>query len=103
MTFALVDMTYLGARGNTAAQIKVTLFLKKIITKELNEAFDNIRYSMMSKDNSFTVCMANRLFGEKSYNFLQEYPDSNRYFGTELEPFDFKKCGFLSYVIFTNL
>ena len=87
--FAL-GMTYLGARGDTASQMRQALFLDDVDQKDLNEAFDSIRSSVASKDGAYTLCMANRLFGDKSINVIRDYlEESRKYFGAELATVDF--------------
>uniref|UniRef100_A0A3P9NTT3 Leukocyte elastase inhibitor n=1 Tax=Poecilia reticulata TaxID=8081 RepID=A0A3P9NTT3_POERE len=85
-------MVMLGARGDTATQIsEVILYfdiwsmssLYFIFTRELN-----------NPEAKFVLSVANRLFGEKSYSFLQEFlTKAKTHYNSELEAVDFRtKC-----------
>jgi serine protease inhibitor len=83
-------MTYLGARNNTKSQISDVLHFGEVEEAELHQAFSDIRQAFNRRDQPFTLHMANRLFGEKTFTFLQDYLSaSEKHYGAKLEPVDF--------------
>uniref|UniRef100_A0A3P9NRG6 Serpin B6 n=1 Tax=Poecilia reticulata TaxID=8081 RepID=A0A3P9NRG6_POERE len=81
-------MVMLGARGDTATQISEVILYFDIwsmssCTVELN-----------NPEAKFVLSVANRLFGEKSYSFLQEFlTKAKTHYNSELEAVDFRtKC-----------
>ncbi len=85
-----LDMTWAGARGDTAAQMAKVLHLQGPAARALDVA-GSLVASYGAADQKVTVRIANRLFGEKSYAFEQPYLALvARAFGAPLEPLDFK-------------
>lgn len=83
-------MTYLGARGNTKDQMKKGMFIEDIKEEELHQVFSDVREALKGKEGQYQLAVANRLFGQKTYNFLKEYlAASSKYYGAELAPVDF--------------
>jgi serpin B len=83
-------MTWAGARGETAAQMKKVLHLDAASDRALDAA-GHLVASYGGPDQKVTVRVANRLFGEKSYSFEQPYLSRIKgAFGAPLEPLDFK-------------
>jgi len=88
ITVALA-MTYLGARGETKAQMRQVLHFTDV-EENLHQAFTHILSALNSPDQAYKLYMANRLFGEKSYSFREEFLAAGRkHYGAELEPVDF--------------
>jgi serpin B len=86
-------MTYAGAMGNTAGQMaKVMHFdLKK---QELHPAFSDLTANLnkRGKAGSFKLAVANRLWGQKTYHFLQNFLEMNKlYYGAGIERLSFAK------------
>jgi serine protease inhibitor len=85
-----LTMTWAGAKGETAAQMKKVLHAEG----EPNQAMDvsgKLLASLGGSDQKVTLRVANRLFGEKTYAFDQGYLDRTRAaFGAPLEALDFK-------------
>jgi serpin B len=86
-------MTYAGARGNTAEQMKTTLhFLQD--PKLLHPGFRAINEHLLGKNpkRKFELSVANRLFGQKDYGFLPEFlKTGTEFYGAGLEELDFIK------------
>ncbi|MEP7124306.1 MAG: serpin family protein [Byssovorax sp.] len=85
-----LTMTWAGAKGETAAQMKKVLHTEG----EADKAMDisgKLVASFGNADSKVTLRVANRLFGEKTYAFEQGYLDRTRAaFGAPLEGLDFK-------------
>jgi len=83
-------MTYGGAKGETAAQIK-QVFHFPAEPAALMNFWGQLAHTLEDPQQPATLRIANRLFGEKTYRFEQPYLDSTRAaFGAALEPVDFK-------------
>jgi serpin B len=85
-------MAYAGARGNTEAQMAKAMHLS-FPQPKVNETFSAINAQVLAagKDKTVEINVANALWAEKSYPFLNEYLDSVRtnYQG-EVRNMDFK-------------
>lgn len=83
-------MTYAGARGNTAAQMKTALSLT-LEDNALNKAFaDSINALNTGSGCSYEMNIANSLWVEKTHTFLQSFIDMNREtYDAGLEQVDF--------------
>ncbi len=83
-------MTWAGAKGETAAQ------MKKVLHLDGERALDvagSLIASYGAPDQKVTVHIADRLFGEKTYAFEQPYLSRVKSaFGAPLEPLDFKNA-----------
>lgn len=80
-------MTWAGAKGETAAQMKKVLHLDS--DRAIDAAGGLIR-DYGAPDQKVTIRIANRLFGEKTYAFEAPYlARVNAAFGAPLEPLDF--------------
>ena len=83
-------MTYLGARGQTKSQMKSVLHFSDVEEDQLHQAFTDI-LSALNAPQKCKVYMANRLFGEKSYTFLEEFlAAGHKHYGAEIAPVDFR-------------
>jgi len=83
-------MTYLGAGGQTKSQMSDVLYFADVEEAELHLAFADIQ-SALNQPRSYKLYMANRLFAEKSYTFLEEFLAAGRqHYGAELSPVDFR-------------
>jgi len=112
-------MTYLGAGGETKAQMRQVLHFNDVEENQLHQAFDDIRTALSQSEEAYRrhmaaqlgygdpnsvpedlqdalnkpyqLYMANRLFGEQSYTFLAEFLTAGRtHYGAELEEVDFR-------------
>jgi serpin B len=83
-------MTYLGARNNTKNQMKEILHFGEVEEAELHQAFSDIRLALNRPDQPYKLHLANRLFGEKTFTFLDEFLNAgDKHYGAKLEPVDF--------------
>jgi serpin B len=90
LTTAL-GMTWGGAKGDTAAQMKKVLHLEGRTT-EVMETSGKLAQSLSNSDRAIRFRIANRLFGEKTYQFESSYLDATKAaYGAPLEGLDFKK------------
>jgi len=83
-------MTYLGARGHTKDQMREVLHFTHVEEDHLHLAFSDILAALSKPDQAYKLYLANRLFGAKSYSFLDEFlADGRQFYEAELEPVDF--------------
>jgi serpin B len=84
-----LSMAWLGAKGETAAQMKKALGFDVSAA----DAADIGGRFAKSLGGPVTIRVANRLFGEKTYSFDKNFLDTtNKDFGAGLEPLDFKNA-----------
>ena len=80
-------MTWLGAKGDTATQMKKTLGFESAA----DSAGDVVGRYTKSLGGPVTIRVANRLFGEKTYSFEKVFLDAtSKDFDAPLDPLDFK-------------
>ena len=85
-----LTMTWGGARGETAAQMKKVLHADGDAGKAMDIS-GKLLASFGNAGNKVTLRVANRLFGEKAFTFEQGYLDHTKAaFGAPLEALDFK-------------
>jgi len=85
-----MTMTWAGARGETAEQMKKVLHLEGT-TEQVLALTGKLVASYQDPALKVTLRLANRLFGEKTFSFRQPYLDSlGTAFGAPLEPIDFR-------------
>jgi len=90
ITVALA-MTYLGARGQTKSQMKDVLHFSDVEEDQLHQSFTDIQSALNKPQQSYKLYMANRLFGDKSYTFLDEFLAAGRkHYAAEIAPVDFR-------------
>ncbi|MXQ98263.1 hypothetical protein E5288_WYG020294 [Bos mutus] len=85
-------MVLLGAKGNTAAQMCQTLSLNKSSGggEDVHQGFQNLLSEVNRRDTQYLLRTANRLFGEKTYDFLSSFKDSCRkFYQAEMEELGF--------------
>ncbi|XP_029384871.1 leukocyte elastase inhibitor-like isoform X2 [Echeneis naucrates] len=95
-------MVMLGARGNTATQMSECLFniifllcLQCLKTSDsqddIHTAFAQLLNELNKDSAPYALSVANRLYGEQSYKFVEEFLGSTRkHYNAELESVDFK-------------
>uniref|UniRef100_A0A674ISB6 Serpin domain-containing protein n=1 Tax=Terrapene triunguis TaxID=2587831 RepID=A0A674ISB6_9SAUR len=96
---AALGMVLLGARGNTATQIEkvgnnksFVLFLH-ICSTMADHSHVQCHLTINKPTASYELAIANRLYGEKTFNFLQQYLSCiQKLYQAELEPVDFQNA-----------
>jgi serpin B len=87
-----LSMTWGGAKGETAAQMKKVLHAEGSAEQAMDAA-GKLLNSLESPAQKVTLRVKNRLFGEKSYSFEQSYLDRTKAaFGAPMEALDFKNA-----------
>lgn len=82
-------MVFLGARGNTAAQLSKTFHFDAV--DDIHARFQSLNAEVSKPGASHTLKLANRLYGEKTYSFLPEFLTSTqKLYGADLAPVDFQ-------------
>ncbi|XP_075388784.1 serpin B6-like isoform X1 [Tenrec ecaudatus] len=87
-----LSMVFLGAKGNTAAQMSQALSLDKVGGggADAHQSFQWLLSEVNKPDTQYLLRTANRLFGEKTYDFLSSFRDSCRtFYQADLEELDF--------------
>ncbi|KAK7799974.1 hypothetical protein U0070_022909 [Myodes glareolus] len=99
-----IGMILLGTRGATAAELQKVLYSEKGTgssriksaeneiekTEEIHDQFQKLLTEISKFPNDYELNISNRLFGEKTYLFLQKYIDYvEKYYHASLEPVDF--------------
>nr|XP_015798088.2 leukocyte elastase inhibitor isoform X1 [Nothobranchius furzeri]XP_015798090.2 leukocyte elastase inhibitor isoform X1 [Nothobranchius furzeri] len=83
-------MVMLGARGDTATQISECLKTQDC-RDDVHSQFDKLLGELNKPCAPFALSVANRLFGDQSYQFLQEFLTQTRTnYKSELESVDFR-------------
>ncbi|XP_058494394.1 leukocyte elastase inhibitor [Solea solea] len=81
-------MVYLGARGDTAAQMAKALSFSE--GEGVHADFQKLNTDIITPSASYTLKTANRLYGEKTANFLQTFLDATqKYYHADLQAVDF--------------
>ncbi|XP_075843501.1 serpin B13 isoform X1 [Microtus pennsylvanicus] len=99
-----IGMILLGTRGATATELQKVLYSEKGTgssriksaeneiqkTEEIHDQFQKLLTEISKFPNDYELNISNRLFGEKTYLFLQKYIDYvEKYYHASLEPVDF--------------
>jgi len=85
-----LTMTWAGARGETAEQMRTVLHLEGS-REEVLAAAGKVSASLQRQE-AFKLRIANRLFGEKTASFDSAYlEETKKSFGAPLAPMDFKE------------
>ena len=83
-------MTCMGAKNNTAQEMRDVLHLNGVEEENLHCGFGELVGKLYSQDSGYVLKIANRLFGEKSYNFLQEFLEATKvHYKAGLLPVDY--------------
>ncbi|XP_014304037.1 leukocyte elastase inhibitor-like isoform X1 [Myotis lucifugus] len=84
-------MVFLGARGTTEAQMSKTLHFDAV--KEIHSSFQSLNADINKHGAPYILKLANRLYGEKTYEFLPEFLASTQeMYGAELASVDFQRA-----------
>uniref|UniRef100_UPI00398E4665 leukocyte elastase inhibitor A-like n=1 Tax=Pristiophorus japonicus TaxID=55135 RepID=UPI00398E4665 len=82
-------MVYLGAKSNTASQMAKALHFDQV--GDLHSGFQKMQSDINRADVSYLLKVANRLYGEKTYNFLEEFCKSSmQYYRADMSGVDFR-------------
>lgn len=82
-------MVFLGAKGSTSAQLSKTLHFDSV--EDIHSCFQSLNAAVSKRGASHTLKLANRLYGEKTYNFLSEFlASTQKMYGADLAPVDFQ-------------
>nr|XP_003225624.1 PREDICTED: serpin B6 [Anolis carolinensis] len=85
-----LSMVFMGAKGNTAAQMATVLSVPK--GEELHQEYGKLLSKINKPDTKCLLKSANRLFGEESYEFLAPFIDSSqKFYHAGLEKLNFIK------------
>ncbi|XP_048655922.1 serpin B6-like isoform X2 [Marmota marmota marmota] len=86
-------MVLMGAKGTTAVQMAQVLSLNKSSNSgggDVHQSFQSLLTEVNKTDTQYLLRTANRLFGEKSYDFLSSFKDScQKFYQAEMEELDF--------------
>ncbi|XP_015743949.1 serpin B6 [Python bivittatus] len=84
-------MVSLGARGNTETQMSKVLSVSK--DKEVHQIFEKLISKINKPGANYVLSLANRLFGEASYDFLASFIDSTqKFYHAGLEKLNFSEA-----------
>ncbi|XP_054580518.1 leukocyte elastase inhibitor-like [Eptesicus fuscus] len=83
-------MVFLGTRGTTAAQMSKTLHFDAV--KKIHSSFQSLNSDIHKRGAPYILKLANRLYGEKTYEFLPEFlASTQKMYGAELASVDFQR------------
>ncbi|XP_059544421.1 leukocyte elastase inhibitor-like [Myotis daubentonii] len=84
-------MVFLGTRGTTEAQMSKTLHFDAV--KEIHSSFQSLNADINKRGAPYILKLANRLYGEKTYEFLLEFlASTQKMYGAELASVDFQRA-----------
>uniref|UniRef100_A0A8C8XZ62 Serpin B8 n=1 Tax=Panthera leo TaxID=9689 RepID=A0A8C8XZ62_PANLE len=86
-----LSMVFMGAKGNTAAQMAQVLSLNT--EKDIHQSFQLLLTEVNKPGTQYLLRTANRLFGEKTCEFLSTFKESClQFYLAELEQLSFAKA-----------
>ena len=86
--FTALGMTYMGARGNTAKQMEEVMCLESS-GGNVHQGIKDHNEDLLGR-NKYVLKMANRLYGQKKYQFQSEFLDATqKFYNAKLEALDF--------------
>ncbi|KAM6177332.1 leukocyte elastase inhibitor-like [Erethizon dorsatum] len=84
-----MGMIFLGTRGETAAQLSKALHFDMV--KDVHSSFQSLNAKLNKRGASYILKLANRLYGEKTYDFLPEFlASTKKMYGAEMVSVDFR-------------
>ena len=90
ISFAL-GMTSLGLKGNTLNEVLRATKVQQNESTQMHSWFYALNSKVFSGSQSFTLELANKLFGSTDYTFLQQFlDDTQKYYSASLETVDFR-------------
>ncbi|DAA16096.1 serpin B9 [Bos taurus] len=88
---SVLAMVLLGAKGDTAAQMAQVLSLNT--ETDFHQDFQQLLVELNKTDTQYLLRTANRIFGEKTYEFLSTFKESClRFYYAELEQLSFAEA-----------
>ncbi|XP_051871722.1 leukocyte elastase inhibitor-like [Pristis pectinata] len=85
-----LSMAYLGARGNTADQMAKVLHFDT--ERDVHARVKELMAKINKPDASYLLRLANRMYGEETFNILREFQNSSlNYYKAELAAVSFLK------------
>ncbi|XP_075968677.1 leukocyte elastase inhibitor-like isoform X1 [Anarhichas minor] len=82
-------MVMLGAKGNTATQMSECLKTQDCLD-DVHVSFAQLLRELNKADAPYALSVANRLYGEQSYQFVEDYlGKTKKHYSAELEAVDF--------------
>ncbi|KAL0164582.1 hypothetical protein M9458_040335 [Cirrhinus mrigala] len=85
---AALSMVYLGARGETSEEMAKVLSFSSV--SDVHSHFETLTSTINRPSASYILKLANRLYGEETFNFLPEYLDSTlKLYHAELQALNF--------------
>ncbi|XP_051825910.1 serpin B6-like [Antechinus flavipes] len=86
--YCALAMVLEGAKGNTAAQIQQVLSLDKSI--DVHHSFQSFLAEANKSGDQCLLRIANRLFGEKTHDFISSFKEScQKFYHSNMEELDF--------------
>uniref|UniRef100_A0A8C5KB39 Serpin domain-containing protein n=1 Tax=Jaculus jaculus TaxID=51337 RepID=A0A8C5KB39_JACJA len=86
-----MSMVFLGTRGNTSAQLSKAFHFDTI--EDLHSRFQSLSAEMNKPGASHILKLANRLYGEKTYNFQPEFlASTQKLYSADLAVVDFQNA-----------
>ncbi|ELK29156.1 Leukocyte elastase inhibitor [Myotis davidii] len=80
-----------GTRGTTEAQVSKTLHFDAV--KEVHSSFQSLNADINKRGAPYILKLTNRLYGEKTYEFLPEFlASTQKLYGAELASVDFQRA-----------
>lgn len=84
-------MVFLGTKGDTAAQLSKAFHFDAV--EDVHSRFQSLNAEVSKRGASHTLKLANRLYGEKTYDFLPEFlASTQKMYGADLAPVDFQNA-----------
>ncbi|XP_063339744.1 leukocyte elastase inhibitor-like isoform X2 [Pelmatolapia mariae] len=88
---AALAMLMLGARGSTATQMSEVEYAYTD-EDDVHAKFAKLLTDLNKADAPYSLSLANRLYGDRSYTFLEEFlKGTKKHYNAELESVDFKE------------
>ncbi|ELV13980.1 leukocyte elastase inhibitor [Tupaia chinensis] len=82
-------MIFLGTRGKTSTQLSKTLHFDTV--EDIHSRFQSLNADINKRGAPYILKLANRLYGEKTYEFLPEFlASTQKMYGAELASVDFQ-------------
>lgn len=84
-----LSMVFQGAKGNTAAEMSKVLSVTR--AGDIHPGYEKLISEINKPDTKYLLRLANRLFGETSYDFLASFTDScQKFYHADLKKLDFR-------------
>uniref|UniRef100_A0A8C8T0D8 Serpin B6 n=1 Tax=Pelusios castaneus TaxID=367368 RepID=A0A8C8T0D8_9SAUR len=86
-----LSMTFLGAKGNSAAQMAKVLSFNK--DEDVHNGYMSVLSEINKPGTNYLLRVANRLYGEKMFKFVTQFTEScQKFYHAELEQLDFSRA-----------